>query len=533
MLIRDFKYIEQPRRKRRSPLRTLLFTLAVSLGYAGYQLTLPTNSYASISLLNLNPLLLQITPAAPALSEEALALPSLAPATTNNTEKSEPTPVATPAASHFTAANQPSSFKEFIEAYEATTASESTGLLKTSLTLEAPGATAARPSLQTSTPQRLPQTTASPATTTVPWQNLTIKSGDTLSAIFNKADISAGQLHELISVDKKNGNYLTSLVPGEALRLHQEDGVLQKLEYHPSLLTSVHYHRQGSGFKMEVNERAPDSIVTHAKGVINSSFYLSGLEAGLSEKLILDVATIFGWDIDFALDIRKQDTFVVIYEELFVDGKKYGDGAVLAAEFVNNGKRYQALRFADNKGNVNYYTPDGQSMRKAFLRSPVDFRRISSGFQRERFHPVLGKKRPHRGVDYAAASGTPIKASGDGSVIELGTKGGYGQTIVLQHANKYTTLYAHMSSYKGGLKIGSRVKQGDTIGYVGKTGLATGPHLHYEFRINGEHRNPLTVALPNADPIPKQQRANFTQHSAKLVMQLDQISKTQLALKSE
>jgi murein DD-endopeptidase MepM/ murein hydrolase activator NlpD len=185
--------------------------------------------------------------------------------------------------------------------------------------------------------------------------------------------------------------------------------------------------------------------------------------------------------------------------------------------------------FTDHEGNSQYYSEDGRSMRKAFLRSPVDFRRISSTFQRERDHPVLGKKRPHRGVDYAASTGTPIKAAGDGKVIFRGSKGGYGNTVVLQHGGNITTLYAHMSSYRKGVTSGSRVKQGQIIGYVGKTGMATGPHLHYEFRINGAHRNPLTVKLPDAAPIQAEYKAEFMQQSQQLLAQLALFKRTQVA----
>jgi murein DD-endopeptidase MepM/ murein hydrolase activator NlpD len=215
---------------------------------------------------------------------------------------------------------------------------------------------------------------------------------------------------------------------------------------------------------------------------------------------------------------------------MFLGDKKIRDGRIIAAEFINKGKTHQAILYNSPKGDSNYFTPEGYSMRKAFIRSPVDFRRISSRFQRERWHPVLGKKRPHKGVDYAAASGTPIKAAGDGKISFRGRKGGYGRTIILRHGSNITTLYAHMSSYKRGLSKGSRVKQGQVIGYVGKSGLATGPHLHYEFRVNGSHRNPLTVKLPQADPLPKRYRAEFKQAAQPLLAQLQLYKDSQLAL---
>jgi murein DD-endopeptidase MepM/ murein hydrolase activator NlpD len=205
------------------------------------------------------------------------------------------------------------------------------------------------------------------------------------------------------------------------------------------------------------------------------------------------------------------------------------DGRILAAEFTNRGENYRAVLFTDPDGQSQYYSPDGASMRKAFLRSPVDFRRISSTFQRERFHPVLGKKRPHKGVDYAAATGTPIKAAGDGKVIFRGQKGGYGNVVILQHGGKYSTLYGHMSKFKQGVSNGSRVKQGQIIGYVGQSGMATGPHLHYEFRVDGVHRNPLTVKFPDAAPIPKEYKTAFQQQSQQLFAQLDLFRRVQVA----
>ena len=221
--------------------------------------------------------------------------------------------------------------------------------------------------------------------------------------------------------------------------------------------------------------------------------------------------------------------FRSIYQEDFLDGEKYRDGAILAAEFVNRGESFRAIRYTDATGRADYYSPDGKSVRKAFLRSPVDFRRISSKFQKSRWHPVLGKKRPHRGVDYAASTGTPIKAAGDGKIILRGRKGGYGRTVMIEHGGGIVTLYGHMSRYASKQRHGTRVKQGQTIGYVGKSGLASGPHLHYEFRINGSHRNPLTVKLPSAAPIAKKYRSDFQEKTAPLVARLEILNKTLVA----
>jgi murein DD-endopeptidase MepM/ murein hydrolase activator NlpD len=287
--------------------------------------------------------------------------------------------------------------------------------------------------------------------------------------------------------------------------------------------------REAEGYRAELHELALEARPRHASAIIKDSLFQTGIEAGLSENLIMELAQLFGWDIDFALDIRSGDRFTLLYEELYRDGERLRDGRILAAEFVNQGRSVQAVLFTRSDGESDYYSPDGKSMRKAFLRAPVDFRRISSRFQRERWHPVLGVKRPHRGVDYAAAIGTPIKAAGDGRITHRGTKGGYGKTIILQHGATYSTLYAHMSRYAKSTQVGKRVRQGQIIGYVGKTGLATGPHLHYEFRVNGVHRNPLTVKLPSADPLPKRYRAEFEAHATPLLAQLDLYRRTMLA----
>jgi murein DD-endopeptidase MepM/ murein hydrolase activator NlpD len=240
----------------------------------------------------------------------------------------------------------------------------------------------------------------------------------------------------------------------------------------------------------------------------------------------MELAGIFGWDIDFALDIREGDQFAVLYEGLYLDGERIGTGNILAAEFTNQGKLYRAVRYTDARGHTDYYAPDGHSMRKTFLRTPVSFTRISSRFNSGRKHPILNRIRAHKGVDYAAATGTPVKATGNGKIVLRGKKGGYGNTVVIQHGSSYSTLYAHLNNFARGKTVGSRVQQGEIIGYVGSTGLATGPHLHYEFRVNGVHRNPLTVKLPDAAPLPKKFREDFKLATENLIAQLE-LAKTQ------
>lgn len=243
----------------------------------------------------------------------------------------------------------------------------------------------------------------------------------------------------------------------------------------------------------------------------------------------MQLANIFAWDIDFALNLREGDQFSVIYEKLYINNQFIGPGKILAAKFINRGKSITAVRYKNPEGKVSYYTSGGDSMRKAFLRTPIDFARISSHFNLKRRHPVLNRIRAHKGVDYAARTGTPIKSAGDGKITYRGRKGGYGRVVIIQHGQKYSTLYAHMSKYRKGQSKGSRVKQGQVIGYVGKSGLASGPHLHYEFRVNGVHRNPLTVTLPNANPIQKKYKADFLAKSKVLLEQLEQLTPTNVA----
>lgn len=365
----------------------------------------------------------------------------------------------------------------------------------------------------------------------LPWQSVDIKSGDNLSLIFDKLKISPQQLAQLVAVDKKSGRYLDNLRPKQSIKFQIEGNRLLAMHYIESKTNSTLYKYDGEHKTYGVNHstKEVEKRVSHASGVLHSSFYETGLAAGLSDKIIMELVAVFGWDIDFALDIRSGDRFTVLYEERYLEGEKLSDGEIIAAEFINQGRKVTALRHTDEHGRSNFYTPEGYSLRKAFIRSPVDFRRISSKFQPSRFHPVLGEKRPHRGVDYAAATGTPIKASGDGKIIFKGTKGGYGRTVILQHGGKFSTLYGHMSSYKRGTKQGDRVKQGDIIGYVGKSGLATGPHLHYEFRVNGAHRNPLTVEFPNASPLNKSYRAEFKTQSEDLLALINLYRNTTVA----
>jgi len=361
------------------------------------------------------------------------------------------------------------------------------------------------------------------------WTEVTVKRGDTLAGIFSRLDISPGQLQALMDQGGAIDN-LKKIYPGQVLHiLSSAEHGLEKMRYPIDKLSTLEITRSDDGFSVGTTHQTPERRAKHVSGTIDSSLFLAAGRAGLSDNLTMELAGIFGWDIDFAMDIRKGDQFTVLYEDQYVDGEFIGHGNILAAEFINNGRRYQAVRYTDSGGKTDYYSLDGKSMRKAFLRTPVELARISSGFNLKRKHPILNKIRAHKGVDYAASRGTPIKATGNGKIVHRGKKGGYGNTIVIQHGTSYSTLYAHMSKYRKGLKVGSRVKQGQIIGYIGSSGLATGPHLHYEFRVNGVHRNPLRVKLPGAEPLKKKYRDDFNRKAESLLAQLDLVRNVRLA----
>ena len=361
------------------------------------------------------------------------------------------------------------------------------------------------------------------------WRTIKIKSGDTLAEIFSREGISPQQLHQILDLGGAARN-LARIYPGQALRLltDSESGLI-RLEYQIDKLNTLEVRRTGEGFDVSTIYHTPERHVTNASGVINSSLFLAAQKAGLSDNMTMELASIFGWDIDFALDIRKGDQFVVLYDELYLEGEKVGEGHILAATFINRGKTYQAVRYTNDAGVTEYYSPDGRNMRKAFLRTPVEYTRISSGFSLGRLHPILNRIRAHKGVDYAAPTGTPVKATADGKIIFRGRKGGYGNVIIVQHGSKYSTLYGHLSRFRGGLSTGSNVRQGQVIAYVGMTGLATGPHLHYEFRINGVHRNPLTVKLPESEPLNKTYLADFQEKAASWTSKMDALLSVRIA----
>ena len=354
------------------------------------------------------------------------------------------------------------------------------------------------------------------------WESLKIESGDNLSLIFDKMKISPQVLHEIMSLGKEV-NILKRLMPDHEIRFQMQDGELEALEYDVNLTDTIHISKNGGSYTAEKIKIELETRINSATGIINDSLFLTAQRAGLPDNLTMQMVELYGWDIDFALDIRKGDRFYVVYEEKYKDGIRVQTGPILSAEFINRNKTFRAVRYIHADGYTSYYNDNGLSMRKAFLRTPVKFSRISSRFSLARKHPVLNTIRAHRGVDYAAPTGTPIKATGDGVVTFAGNKGGYGRVVILRHGEKYSTLYGHMSKFARNVRTGNRVEQGQIIGYVGMSGLATGPHLHYEFLVNGIHRNPLTVDLPKAVSIPENEMADFKTQSQPLFTLLEEL----------
>ncbi|MEH6551790.1 MAG: peptidoglycan DD-metalloendopeptidase family protein [Pseudomonadales bacterium] len=342
------------------------------------------------------------------------------------------------------------------------------------------------------------------------WMEISVKSGDTLSTLFGKAGLNDGVMYQVLS-NNKEAKQLTRLYPGQTLAFNIRDGQLEGLKVKKSPLETLLISKGHTGYRSDIELRAPEVRLDYRSATLNKSLFLDGQRAGLSQKVIMDMANVFGGVIDFVYDPRKGDTFEVLFEEHFLDGERFDAGDILAASYTNRGTTYTAYRYTDENGKSGYYSEDGVSMRKAFLRAPLDFTRVSSNFNPNRIHPVFKTKRPHRGVDYAASRGTPVYAAGDGKVIKAGYSKANGNYVFIQHGEAYVTKYLHL--HKRFSKKGQRVPQGKVIGTVGSTGYATGPHLHYEFLVNGVHRNPRTILnkLPKAKSIDKQEMARFQQ----------------------
>lgn len=359
----------------------------------------------------------------------------------------------------------------------------------------------------------------------------TVRSGDSLSTVFRRAGLNDRAMLEVIN-SSPEGKKLSRLHPGHQFIFHLDDDKrLQALEHVLGPLNRNVFQRGEAGFEYQTHVREPEVEVVVRSGTIKSSLYHAGISAGLSDSLIMQMASIFGWDVDFALDIRSGDRFQVLFEQTYIDGEQIGTGRILAAEFVNRDNSFKAVRYVNKDGEAQYYTPTGNAMRKAFLRAPLDFRRISSNFNPRRLHPITNTVRPHRGIDYAADRGTPVWAAGDGRVIASAYNNANGNYIVIQHGNNIQTKYLHLD--RRNVRNGQRVRQKQVIGTVGSTGMSTAPHLHYEFLIDGVHRNPRTIVqqLPKAESIPKDELPRFHAQTQPLLAQLE--SDTRMAANTD
>lgn len=362
-----------------------------------------------------------------------------------------------------------------------------------------------------------------PQTTRIEFE---IAPGDTLDGLFAANGLNRAHLARILRLDEAR-EHLQLLRPGDRVAVVHDGGSLVSLQRVIDEERILEISRNDDDFAAAVATNPVERRVAHAFGTIESSLFRAAQRAGISDTLIMNLAGIFAWDVDFVLDIRAGDSFTLIYEEIWQDGEKIRDGEILAAEFTNSGRSFRALRFTDPEGDTGYFTPDGLNVKKAFLRAPIAITpRVTSSFNPRRMHPVHKRVRPHKGVDYSAPTGTPIKAAGDGKVIFRGRKGGYGNTIILQHGGNITTLYAHLSRFNSRSRNGSRVKQGQVIGYSGATGTVTAAHLHYEYRVSGVHRNPRTVPLPKARPIADQYKEQFAVASAPLLRQLEVVERS-------
>ena len=361
------------------------------------------------------------------------------------------------------------------------------------------------------------------------WRQEPVRRGDTVPALLARLQVNHQDTAEFRDITD-GLKVFDRLVPGRTVYAQTSaSGELLEMHYHPGGSEQFLIRKDQDGFEVSKQSVSTETQLQMKSGVIHSSLFAATDDADVPDAIAARIIEIFSSEIDFHKDLHKGDRFTVIYESHYENGTQTGTGKVLAIEFINQGKKYRAVYFQSGSSAGAYYTPEGKSLRKTFLRSPLEFSRISSGFSLARFHPVLNTWRAHRGVDYAAPTGTRIRAVADGRVAFSGWQGGYGNLIILQHQGKYSTAYGHLSGFARGMRKGQSVRQGDIIGYVGATGLATGPHLHYEFRVNGDQRDPLREVMPDTVPVVGRELAAFRERSAFLVTRLDMMQQTRLA----
>lgn len=376
---------------------------------------------------------------------------------------------------------------------------------------------------------QLPASVSSSSAAGSYWHEERIQRGDTISALLDRLNVNDEDIAGFLQSAKKSQS-LRQLVPGKIVRAQtDEEGNLLALQYISSSDSMLKVEKQGNTFQARDEAVPLEARVQMKSAQIRSSLFGATDAANIPDNVAMQLADIFSSDIDFHRDLQKGDKFTVVYESFYNKGELIKTGRVLAAEFINSGKSYRAVYFQDKEGHGGYYTPEGKNLRKAFLRSPLEFSRITSGFTSARFHPVLKEWRAHKGIDYGAPIGTRVKATADGTVEFAGKQNGYGNLILIKHQGQYSTAYGHLSAFAKGLHKGSKVSQGDIIGYVGMTGLATGPHLHYEFKIAGVQRNPLSIAMPTAFPIAAQYKADFNKLASSLATRLNLLKNTNLA----
>ncbi|HTX23549.1 MAG TPA: peptidoglycan DD-metalloendopeptidase family protein [Steroidobacteraceae bacterium] len=393
------------------------------------------------------------------------------------------------------------------QARSATTAPPTDGRERTASGATVPAASAAR---------LAPGTNAAPAATGPATSAVVVGRNDTLDRIFRRLQLRLADLAALRVLPGIRAD-IDRLKPGETLTLVHRGAEVLGFSRRVSLAQTLDIEREASGFQARLLANPLETRTRTVTGSIDSSLFEAMESAGAHDQTTLALADIFAWDIDFLTDIQPGDAFTVTYEEVYEKGKYLQDGPILAARFVNHGREYLAVRYVAPDGRAGYYTPDGRSLHKAFLRAPLQFTRVSSPFNLHRRHPILNLIRAHKGVDYAAPIGTPVHAAGDGRIIFAGRKGGYGNLIEIDHSRGITTVYGHLSRFARDIRPGRRVEQGEVIAYVGMTGLATGPHLHYEYRVNGVYKNPQTVVLPDAVPIDAGLRADFAAKTSPLL----------------
>jgi len=356
------------------------------------------------------------------------------------------------------------------------------------------------------------------------WRNERVQRGDTVVELLHRLNIEDVAASAYLRTASETASFRKLTVDREVQAETNTDGGLIALRYLSDDGAQVVIEKQGDGYTTRTLPAQLEKRLFVRTGEIKSSLYAATDAAGMPEAAANQLAEIFSGDIDFHHDLRKGDKFTVMYEMIYSNGTLVNTGRIQAAEFFNQGQTYRAIHFQDD-----YYTTEGKSVRKAFLRSPIAFSRVSSGFTKSRFHPVLNKWRAHKGVDFAAPIGTKVKATSDGVVSSFGKQGGYGNVIMINHQGRFTTVYGHLSGFAKGLRRGQRVAQGDVIGYVGMTGLTSGPHLHYEFKVDGQQRDPLRVALPDAKPIDGANKAAFQSAADSFVARLNLLRNTNLA----